>query len=199
VANELALLKREVEQLHAQVQEHRTFSTGAAALPSVVASLKQLVQSLPVEPNMEFVEDSAMGQGAQGPLPALASSTATSGTPWEKPRRTPGSTPPSSAHRPHLPSRRDNAYQVTQTFATLQTELSTTAKPFHLSPGHTHQLRQTLATLQQRQLSRNGTSTQHKPQRSLRGNLLSTVHTQPQPRTPRSCSRTRSARRAPLD
>jgi peptidoglycan hydrolase-like protein with peptidoglycan-binding domain len=57
VADELALLKREVEQLRAQVQERRTFSTGAAALPSVVASLKQLVQSLPVEPSMEFVED----------------------------------------------------------------------------------------------------------------------------------------------
>lgn len=59
MADELALLKREVEQLRAQVQERRTFSTGAATLPSVVASLKQLVQSLPVErrPNIEFVEE----------------------------------------------------------------------------------------------------------------------------------------------
>jgi hypothetical protein len=47
-------------------------------------------------------------------------------------------------------------------------------------------------------LSRNNVNTQHKPQRSLRGNLLSPVHTQPRPRTPRSCPRARSARRAPL-
>ncbi|KAG0555741.1 hypothetical protein M758_11G000100 [Ceratodon purpureus] len=59
MADELALLRREVELLRAQVHERRTFSTGAATLPSVVASLKQLVQSLPVEPrpNIEFVEE----------------------------------------------------------------------------------------------------------------------------------------------
>lgn len=55
MADELALLKREVEQLRSQVQERRS-----ASLPSVVASLKQLVQSFPAEPprpSIEFVED----------------------------------------------------------------------------------------------------------------------------------------------
>jgi hypothetical protein len=46
--------------------------------------------------------------------------------------------------------------------------------------------------------SRNNVSAQHKPQRSLHGNLLSPMHTQPRPRTPRSRPRIRSARRAPL-
>jgi hypothetical protein len=63
---------------------------------------------------------------------------------------------------------------------------------------NTPQLKQTLATLQQRRLSRNSVNAQHKPQRSLRGNLLSIVHTQPRPRTPRSRPCAHSARRAPL-
>lgn len=59
MADELALLKREVEHLRTQVHDRRAFSTGAATLPSVIASLKQLVKSLPAEtrPNIEFVEE----------------------------------------------------------------------------------------------------------------------------------------------
>ncbi|XP_024403682.1 uncharacterized protein [Physcomitrium patens] len=59
MADELDLLKRELEQLRAQVQERREFSTGTATLPSVIANLKQLIQSLPPEPrpNIEFMEE----------------------------------------------------------------------------------------------------------------------------------------------
>lgn len=70
MAEELAFLKREVEQLRAQVQERRNFSTGASTLPSVVASLKQLLQSLPAEPrpNIEFVEEEFVDEAFQSPV-----------------------------------------------------------------------------------------------------------------------------------